>query len=98
MNDTIHIPADRLQAGVLQFVQSSALANCTGWIHITGEPVKVTTQWPVAGFSSGEVVAWSILRSLVEGDLRRLLERCDTDTIGALIGCLALVRNELVSA
>lgn len=97
MNDTITIPNDYLQTPILQFVQASCLANCTAWIHITGNPIVVTTQWPVAGFSSGEVVAWSILRSLVEGDLRRMFERLDSDNIGALIACLALTREAVLA-
>lgn len=96
MKDTIYIPGDRLQTGILQFVQASALADCTT-VETTASSIAITTSWPVAGFSTGELVAWSILRSLVDGDLRRAFDRLDTDSIGALVGCLTAVRDELVA-
>jgi len=104
MNDTIYIPEDRLQDGILQFVRSSSLASCTN-VGEEGEAdsradgsIAITTSWPVAGFSSGELVAWALLRSLVSGDLRRAFERLDPDNLGALIGCLATVRGQVVTA
>lgn len=97
MNDTITIPTDRLQVGIVQFVESSALAHCTTTERHTNGTVTVTSSWPVAGFSSGEVVAWSLLRSLVSGELRRMFERLDTDTISALIGSLATMRQEVAA-
>ena len=104
MNDTIYIPQDRLQVGVIQFVRSSSLASCTtghedDTTDVRGDgSIAITTSWPVAGFSSGELVAWALLRSLVSGDLRRAFERLDPDNLGALIGCLATVRGQVVTA
>lgn len=98
MNDSVTIPKDAAQAGIVQFVESSALAHCTTMTHdeVDGT-ATVTTSWPIAGFSSGEVVAWSTLRSLINGELRRFLDRLDADNIGALIACLALTREAVLA-
>lgn len=97
MNDSVTIPKDLAQAGIVHFVESSALAHCTSIARddVAGT-ATVTTSWPVAGFSSGEVVAWSTLRSLVSGELRRFIDKLDADNIGALIACLAFVRGEVM--
>lgn len=97
MIDHLTIPKDSAQAGIVQFVESSALAHCTTFdSNWSDGAVTVSTSWDVEGFSSGERIAWSTLASLINGDLRTFLDRLDADNIGALIACLAMVRAELV--
>lgn len=96
MTETITIPTDRLQDGVLEFIGASPLAGCTE--YTTGDAVTIRPLWPVDGFSSGEQAAWRVLCSLIDGDLRRLVERSDAETVAALIGALTLIHFELVSA
>lgn len=96
MNDTISIPKDLAQAGIVHFVESSVLADCTTTATDEYDRVAVTSSWPTAGFSTGEIAAWSTLRSLVDGELRRFLNTLDADNIGALIACLAFVRGEVM--
>jgi hypothetical protein len=86
--DTVLIRPDRMQAPIVRFVESSALAYCTVVETKADDTVAVNPSWPVEGFSSGERVAWSLLESLVDGDLRLAFDKLDPKNVGALMAAL----------
>lgn len=104
MNSRIYIPDDRLAPAVLQFVRKSALVACTtghgadddSETDVRGNgTIAITTNLPVTVLSRGEQIAWRLLRSLAEGELRNALENLDGDNVGALVDCLVILRSEV---
>ncbi|WP_426243765.1 hypothetical protein [Nocardioides sp. LHG3406-4] len=91
---TIHIPGDAFQEPILEFVRQSALTLCTsggrpGDTDTRGDDsIAITALWDVATFSAGEAAQWRILESLTTGDLRTVLDRCDTRNVRALINVI----------
>jgi hypothetical protein len=97
MPDSIVIPTDRMRPAIMAFVESSALRFCTTFGYTEHDAVEVVPSWPVEGFSAGEAVAWSLLCSLVNGDLRAAFERLDASNVAALMSTLNELHGQLVT-
>lgn len=83
MSDTLYIPTDRLAGPILRFIEVSPLSGCTT-IGYDGGAQIVRTDRPVVLLSDGEKRLWALLKSLISGDLRALIDGADGITTAAL--------------
>lgn len=82
-NQAIHIPAGPAQQHIVELARTTALGFCsTVETDDDGTIYVVPASWGVDSFSPGERALWQLLESLCIGDLRTVLDLCDTHNLG----------------